>query len=347
MGGGIKMYGNEPLVSVIMPVYNCEKYLKESIESVIFQSYRNWELIIVDDGSKDKSVSIIESYMEKECRIRLYKNETEEHGPGIARNYGMEHISGKYTYFIDSDDWIEKDLLQDTVTLAEKMNADIVPFGFIIEDNGKKIKKPLKPCGNFEFEDFKKVANEIIRGTWSECHELIRSDLLQDVRHNKYKTCEDICFQMDLLCKVKKVCGIDKEYYHYRVVNGSISHTGKWDDLFMEKSIELWNKEKKFLEYCGLNEDSQIMKNAAIERYTGCLYWLCEKKCPLSLTEKHRQIRYIGNMMEIKKFKSKFDCTRYSGRKKVVKLFVKYNLEMVMILMGTLYFKICSMIHTN
>ena len=82
------------------------------------------------------------------------------------------------------------------------------------------------------------------------------------------------------------------------------------------------------------------MKNAAVERYTWCLYWLCEKKCPLSLTEKHRQIRYIGNMMEIKKFKSGFDCTGYSGVKRIAKLLVKFNLEMVMILMGTLYFKI-------
>ena len=341
------MNENQPLVSVIMPVYNCERFLTEAIESVISQSYQNWELLIVDDGSKDKSVPIIESYVEKDSRIRLYKNESGEHGPGIARNYGMEHISGKYAYFIDSDDWIEKDLLQDTVALAEKTNADIVPFGFVIEDNGKQIKKPLNPCGNFEYQDFKNIANDIVRGTWAECHELIRSELLQDVRHNKYKTGEDICFQMDLLCNVRKVCGIDREYYHYRVVKGSISHTDKWDDVFMETNIAVWDKERKFLEYCGLIQESQIMKNAAIERYTGCLYWLCEKKSPLSLTEKHRQIRYIGNIMEIKKFKSKFDCTRYSGRKKVVKLFVKYNLERVMILMGTLYFKIYSMIHTN
>lgn len=337
------MHKNQPLVSVIMPVYNCEKYLKESIESVISQSYKNWELLIVDDGSKDKSISIIESYMEKDRRIRLYKNESEEHGPGIARNYGIEQIQGKYTYFIDADDWIEKDLLQDTVAIAEKIEADIVPFGFVIEDNGKKIKKPLKPCGNYEFKDFKNIANEIIRGTWSECHELIRSELLKNVRHNKYKTCEDICFQMDLLCKVKRVYGIDKEYYHYRVVKDSISHDGKWDDLFTEMSITVWDKERRFLEYCGLNEKSQIMKNTAIERYTGCLYWLCKKKCPLSLIEKYKQIKYIGNMMEIKKFKSNYDCTRYSSMKKIVKMFVKYNLEIVMVLMGTLYFEIFEM----
>lgn len=330
------MNENQPLVSVIMPVYNCDRFLAEAIESVISQSYQNWELLIVDDGSKDKSVSIIESYVKKDSRIRLYKNESEEHGPGIARNCGMEHISGKYTYFIDSDDWIEKDLLQHTVTLAEKMDADIVPFGFIIEDNGKQIKKPLKPSGSFEFQDFKTIANEIVRGTWSECHELIRSELLQNVRHNRYKTCEDICFQMDLLCNVRKVCGIDKEYYHYRVVKGSISHSDKWDDEFLETAIAVWEKERKFFEYCGLTEDSQIMKNTAIERYTGCLYWLCKGKCPLPLLEKYKQIKYIGNNMEIKKFKRKYDCSAYSGMRKLAKLLVKYNMEVLIILIETI-----------
>ena len=341
------MNENQPLVSIIMPVYNCERFLSESIESVISQSYKNWELLIVDDGSKDKSVSIIESYVAKDSRIRFYKNESGEHGPGSARNYGMEQIQGKYTYFIDSDDWIEKDLLQDTVTLAEQKGADIVPFGYIIEDNGKKIKKPLKPCGNFEYQDFKNIANEIVRGTWASCKELIRTELLLNVRQNKYKTGEDICFQMDLLCNVRKVCGIDKEYYHYRIVKDSITHSDKWDDMFMESYIAIWDKERKFLEYCGLDDSSQIVKNAAIERYTWCLYCLCEKRCPLSLTKKYRQIKYIANMMDINNFKNKFKCTSYSGIRKIVKLFVKYNLEMMLILVGTLYFKICGMIYTN
>ena len=332
------MLDNQPLVSIIMPVYNCERFLKESIESVISQSYKNWELLIVDDGSTDKSISIIESYVEKDSRIRVYNNDSGEHGPGIARNYGIERISGKYTYFIDADDWIERDLLHDTVTLAEEKKADIVPFGFVIEDNGKQIKKPLKPCGNFEYADFKNIANEIIRGTWSECHELIRSELLKDVRHNKFKTCEDICFQMDLLCNVKKACGIDREYYHYRIVKNSISHSEGRDDVFVDTAIAVWDKEKKFLEYCGLNEDSQIMKNTAIERYTGCLYWLCKGKS--SVSEKFKQIIYIGNVMEIKKFKREYNCSDYSGTKKVLKLLVKYNTEIMLILIGT------AMLHT-
>ena len=336
------MHENQPLVSIIMPVYNCEKYLTESIESVLSQSYRNWELLIVDDGSKDRSISIIQSYAEKDSRVQLFENESNEHGPGVARNYGIERIHGKYTYFIDADDWIERDLLQDTVTLAENTGADIVPFGFIIEDDGQKICKPLKPCGDYTFKDFKKIANEIIRGTWSECHELIRSELLQDVRHNQYKSGEDICFQMDLLCHVRKVCGIDKEYYHYRVVKGSISHSEQWDDKFVEIALAIWDKERKFLQYCGISEDSQIMKYSAVERYIGTLYQLCQRNCPLSCREKNRQIKYIADRMEINSFKNNYDCTSYTGIRKIVKLLVKYNLEMAIVFAGTCYFRICA-----
>lgn len=334
------MSNNNPLVSIIMPVYNGERFLSEAIDSVIAQSYENWELLIVDDGSQDNSAQIIEAYAENDSRIRLYKNDSGEHGPGIARNYGMDRISGKYTYFIDADDWIEKDLLKDTVTLAEETDADIVPFGFVIEDGDKKIKKSLKPCGNFVFEDFKTIANEILRGTWSECHELIKSEIIKDVRHNKYRTCEDICFQMDLLCNVKKVCGMDREYYHYRVVNNSISHKVEWDGSFAETCIALCNGEIKFLEYCGLSNDSQMMENMVIERYTGCIYWLCERKYPITLSEKYRQIKYIGSMIEIKKYKKDFNCTKYPGIRKIAKILVKYNLEAVMLLAGTMYFKI-------
>ena len=336
------MCENQPLVSIIMPVYNCEKYLQESIESVLSQSYQNWELLIVDDGSRDRSLSIIESYVEKDSRVQLFQNDSNVHGPGIARNYGIEQIHGKYTYFIDADDWIEKDLLHDTVTLAEQTGADIVPFGYIIEDNGKQIRKPLKPCGNFEYQDFKNIANEIVRGTWASCKELIKTEIIHNVRQNKYRTGEDICFQMDLLCNVRQVCGIDKEYYHYRMVEDSITHWDKWDDMFMESYLAIWKGERRFLAYCGLEEQSQIVKNTAIERYTRGVYCLCEKRCPLSFAEKYRQLKHMAQRTDIQRFKNQYDCSGYSGARKIVKLLIKYNLEMVMILVGTLYFRFCT-----
>ncbi len=329
-------------VSVIMPVYNAEKYLGEAIESVLKQTYPDFELLLINDASTDRSKEICMEYAKKDDRIVLLENDSELHGPGPTRNIGLDHATGKYIYFVDADDWIEEDLLHDTVTVAEKTGADIVPFGFVIEDKGKRIRKPLMPCGHFTYPDFKNIANEILRGTWAECHELIRSSVLENVRHTAYRSGEDICFQMDLLCHVRNVCGIDKEYYHYRIAENSITHGGKWDELFMESYLAIWNGERRFLAYCGLEEQSQIVKNTAIERYTGGVYSLCEKRCPLSFAEKYRQLKYMAQRMDIQRFKNQYDCSGYSGARKIVKLLIKYNLEMVMILVGTLYFRFCT-----
>lgn len=333
------MKENNPTVSVIIPVYNAEKYLSEAIESVLCQTYTDFELILVNDKSTDNSKKICEEYVKKDSRVRLIDNDTENHGPGYARNMGLDNATGEFTYFLDADDWIEKDLLYDTVTLAKKNNADIVPFGYVIEDGGKSIRKKLSPCGNFDYEDFKANANEIVRGTWGESFQLTRSRLLKNVRQNKYKNGEDICFQMDLLCNAKRVCGIDKEYYHYRMVNDSVTHEVKWDGSFVPMCIAIWEKEKQFLEYCGINEESQTMKNTAIERYTGCIYLICNSKYRLTLSEKNRQINYIGDRIEIKKYKEGYDYSAYSGLRKIAKFLVKHNLEAVMIAMGVLCHK--------
>ena len=153
-------------VSVIMPVYNTEKYLSEAIESVLNQTYSDFELLLINDRSTDNSKQICIDYSKKDNRIRFFDNNTGEHGPGPTRNIGLDNAKGEYVYFMDSDDWIEKELLVDTVTKAEETGADLVPFGFIIEEENRQIRKPLKPAGNYEYDDFKEISNDILRGTW-------------------------------------------------------------------------------------------------------------------------------------------------------------------------------------
>ena len=336
------MTNEKPLVSIIMPVYNTGKYLDKSIGSVIQQIYENWELIVVDDGSTDNSISIIQSFAQKDQRIQLYINESDQHGPGIARNIGLDHLRGKYTYFIDSDDWIEKELLVDTVTKAEETGADLVPFGFIIEEENRQIRKPLKPAGNYEYDDFKEIANGILRGTWGHVTELIKSELLASIRQNQYKSGEDICFQMDVLCKTRKVCGIDKEYYHYCIRKDSITFTHNSNDQFVENAVTLWNKEKQFLEYVGLTSNDQVMKNSAIERYTGCIYWICKRKGPFDIQRKIREVEYIGNAMHIERYKEGYDTKPFILFKRVLKQAIIHGYEKEILFMGTLFFKIMS-----
>ena len=100
----------EPLISIIVPVYNVEKYLKKCLDSILSQTYKNFEVIIVNDGSPDNSQKIIDEYKKKDKRIIVL--EKENGGLSSARNYGIEHANGKYISFVDADDYIEKDYVE-------------------------------------------------------------------------------------------------------------------------------------------------------------------------------------------------------------------------------------------
>lgn len=120
-------------ISVIIPVYNASLYLRECIESVLNQSKKELEIIFVDDGSTDDSVSIIEDYMRTDKRIILLKQENQY--AGVARNKGLKIAKGKYVIFLDSDDFFELQMLDKLYSKAEKNNAEIIMFGYWLYDN--------------------------------------------------------------------------------------------------------------------------------------------------------------------------------------------------------------------
>ena len=124
-------------VSVIIPVYNAEKYLSEAIESILNQTYTDFELLLIDDMSTDNSKEICKTYCEKDNRIILFENNSESHGPGPTRNIGLDYATGEYIYFMDADDWADKNLLQCAVNRMQETNADIVQFGVIYERNDR------------------------------------------------------------------------------------------------------------------------------------------------------------------------------------------------------------------
>lgn len=123
-----------PLISVIVPVYNVEKYLRQCIDSILAQTYKNFELILVDDGSKDKSGEICDEYAKKDPRIRVYHKKNG--GASSARNYGLDNAKGEYISFCDSDDYVEPSWL--SIFIDGMSNADMVisSMSFIREDIG-------------------------------------------------------------------------------------------------------------------------------------------------------------------------------------------------------------------
>ena len=133
----------EVLVTVVLPIYNVEKYLDRCINSVVNQSYKNLEILLIDDGSPDNCPSICDDWAKKDSRIRVIHKENQ--GLGMARNTGIDNASGKYICFFDSDDYIELDTIEKSVKLLEKDNSDIIVFGVNIVDANNNVINSYPP----------------------------------------------------------------------------------------------------------------------------------------------------------------------------------------------------------
>ena len=228
-------------VSIIMPVYNAERYLREAIESVLQQTYTNFELLLVDDRSSDNSVALCKEYEEKDSRIILLENDTEIHGPGPARNIGLEHATGEHIYFMDADDWIEDRLLECAVARMEETDADIVQFGVIYEQSDGE--QPLKYYWNGKDTLTKDEIKTDFINFWRTSRKslwiyLFRKKQIQSIRFEKIVICEDLCFVLDALSMARRISFINECYYHYRIVGGSTSH--RWIESTVECRIGLW-----------------------------------------------------------------------------------------------------------
>ena len=138
------------LVSIVVPIYNVEKYLNRCIENLINQTYRNVEIVLVNDGSTDSCPQICDEYAKKDSRIKVIHKENQ--GPGVARNTGIENATGDYICFFDSDDYIESDTIEKCVLEITSNDADMVIFGHdCITPNGNCIYngKPNTPKKTF------------------------------------------------------------------------------------------------------------------------------------------------------------------------------------------------------
>ncbi|RGS75648.1 glycosyltransferase family 2 protein [Coprococcus sp. AF21-14LB] len=116
----------QPLVSIIIPVYNAERFLRETLDSLVEQTYKHFEVICVDDGSTDKSLEILREYNQKDSRFRFIEQNNQY--AGVARNNGLKVACGKYIMFLDSDDLFEKKMLFTLVKIAERKKIDILFF---------------------------------------------------------------------------------------------------------------------------------------------------------------------------------------------------------------------------
>lgn len=188
------MISNKILVSIIVPIYNVGRFLDETVESIIDQSFKDLEIILVDDGSTDDSYAICEKFASKDDRIKLFKQENS--GVSIARNNGLLHAVGEYVFFMDADDTIDSEFISSSYEIAKRENADFVVIGEYY-------------C--------KRFANVLVLPT---CAQFLKLDFLnkhKEIRFpEKIQPCEDGLFSYQFLCLADKIALNPKGIYHYR-----------------------------------------------------------------------------------------------------------------------------------
>ena len=248
-----------PLISVVIPVYNAEKTIAKCIDSVLAQTYQEFEILLIDDGSTDNSGTICQDYANKDARIRYIKKENG--GVSTARNRGIDEAKGEYITFIDSDDWFENNTLETLLSAARKHSADLViPRTRMVF---------CKPNGEFEKDvynddDFDLVVTkdeivdsfEKLRQSWalySTCGRLYKKSLL--IQNNVYfdttvKVLEDLCFNLNYIEHIDSLSHISDVLYNFYVLG-----------------IENYAYKRNYRDYIISNEQVYIYLNRFLDRH--------------------------------------------------------------------------------
>ena len=206
----------EPLISIIVPVYKVEKYIHRCIESVLHQTYTNWELILVDDGSPDSCGRICDEYAMYHDKIAVIHKINQ--GVGAARNTGLHRAEGEWIYFLDSDDFIKEDTLEKMITFSNEGFYDIVMAGHsILKSSGKFI-----PCSDSwnESDDTSTIQKKILLDELPNfsCGKLYKRILWENVYFPVDMLIEDMYINPTLFYRAKHIC-IHKEalYYYFEL----------------------------------------------------------------------------------------------------------------------------------
>ena len=208
-------------VSVIIPVYNVQDYIKECIDSVTANSYQNIEILAVNDGSRDYSRKILEELQEKDSRIIIL--DKENGGLSDARNYGMKHSTGDFYLFVDGDDVIHQDTVKELLEALESNHSDIAvcDMEYFYEDSDER---KYSSGGDFSTTSCKENP-KLISINNSACNKLFKKEVFNDIEFPIAKYYEDLACIPILLYKANKVTKVNKAFYYYRQRKGSIAHS--------------------------------------------------------------------------------------------------------------------------
>ena len=281
-----------------MPVYKVEEYVGKSIESMQNQTYENWELFAVDDGSPDKSGDVCEEYAKKDARIKVLHKENG--GAPSARNMAIDLADGDYFYFLDSDDWAEPTMLEDMVKLAEENKAQLVVAGYYIDtyynDEEKFTQEQYIPSVVFETQQqFRENAHKLFDQNllYTPWNKLFSAKYIRDNKLYFPQTFwDDFPFNVSVIRDVEKVVVTEEKYYHF-IRKRAESETAKYRSDMYDKREEEHGWLIDLYKHWGVAspEIDEFLARRYIERVIGCIENVTNKSCTLSSKEKKAEIK--------------------------------------------------------
>ncbi len=337
----------KPQISIIIPVYNTEQFLKSCINSLINQSFENCEFIFVDDGSTDQSCNLIRSYKKNDNRIKLVMQDNK--GVSSARNTGILNSKGEYIGFVDSDDYIESDMYEILYKEIQIEDCDVIISHFEEELNGYK-----------RIKTYNLIKNELMDKTYIQNNILplfIKDDSLNTVCNKLYKKSiidennirfpkglplgEDGIFNMTYFSKCNSCKYIDYTGYHYREVHGSATRNLNKHDYF-QRELDVYNFDLEKLIDIPQNIDIKSLKSVKlINNIKSNIYIYFEKNQDQSIFYKCKYIKNIVNKKEIKEaLEIYLSNVNITGRYEKLFLFCMKNKLTILLYILCIYSKI-------
>ncbi len=284
-------------ISVIMPVYQVEKYVRKAIESIQAQTLKEFEFLIVDDGTLDNSGKICDEYAAKDHRIHVIHKENG--GAPSARNAAMEIAVGKYFYFMDSDDWVEPTMLEDMYKLAEEHQLEMLVAGYFIDtyyDDEHYITTELsQPDRIFQSQqEFREQAYRLfdLNLLYTPWNKLYQANYIQ--RHNlRFSNTfwDDFPFNLSVVRDIERVGVTCKKYYHFIRARAESETTRYRSDMYQKREEEhQWMVD--LYQYWQIKDykSMEMVYRRYIERVIGCIENVTTSNCTLTKAEKKAAI---------------------------------------------------------
>lgn len=290
----------QAMVSIIMPVYGVEEYVGAAIESMQKQTFQDWELFAVDDGTKDQSGVICDAYAEKDARIHVIHKENG--GAPSARNVAIDQAKGKYFYFMDSDDVAEPTMLEDMVNAAEQHQAQLVVSGYYIDTYYSDTEKYTQEQGvegkvyasqrEFREDAYRLFDQNLLYTPWNKLYsgDYIRGNKL----YFPNTFWDDFPFNLSVLRDVERVVVIPGKYYHF-IRKRAESETTKYRSDMYQKREEEHQWMLDLYKHWGVDDENsrEFLARRYIERVIGCVENVTNKSCTLAGAEKRKEIKRI------------------------------------------------------